>query len=245
MAETFTMYFAWTKSPPQVHDALAERSLRSPVAILVSFPFVKQFRKTDALNRLNTRSTMLDSGAFTVWNSGGVVDINELVAEGSRGWSECVMLDDILDYRISMQNAEKMRRLGSTAFPVFHIGEPWHVLMWYAERFEKVGLSCRFGESEPIALRWLDQCFSRIWPKKAHSFGWVSENALMQVPFHSADASSWYLAPMKYGRVSVGSNTRIKTVAKFSEVNIRDDIDRHLELEERVRVKWRKQLEKL
>ncbi len=169
-----------------------------PVNVLVSFPFVGQYRQITPDARPDR--TMLDSGAFTAWQRKMSIDIHELIRESKSGrWGECVALDVIKDPVASLRNAMRMKAAGSPAYPVFHYGEPWDVLAEYQRHFSRVGLSCRLGETPTQSYLWLDQCFARGWPHRFHSFGWVAEEMLDRYPFDSADASTWSTAPNVYG----------------------------------------------
>lgn len=183
----------------------AQRAVRdypwegSWLGVLVSMEYLKVAEETLGVVAGRTR-LMLDSGAYSAWNAGRSVDINALIDEGSKPrWTEVVALDVIGNSDASVQNALKMKKAGSRAFPVFHYGDPWEHLALYRTHFPKVGLSCLLGEPMNLSRRWLDQCFARAWPHRFHSFGWVSERLLMGYPFHSADSSSWELGPTAFG----------------------------------------------
>lgn len=189
---------------------------------------------------------MLDSGAFSAWQRGAVIDEDALIREQLSGeWDESVALDVIGDSEASVRGFERAQEKGSPAMPVFHYGDPWEHLDFYASRTWKVGLSCRFGESLKDSYRWLDQCFARIWPKATHSFGLMSFDAMNRYPFHSADATSWYLPVIRFGasaspcgkmRAGGGGDTR-------SRLNqVRSSIYKFLEWESFFASKWRKEL---
>lgn len=167
-----------------------------PLGLLASFAYPASM---EAVASSGATHRMLDSGAFTAWTRGHRVDLDALVREATSGrWSEVVALDVIGDADASVRNAEAMRERVPNVVPVFHIGDPWEHLQHYVERFVKVGLSCRFGEPKSTSLRWLERCFSRAWPARFHSFGWVDLDALMRFPFESADAATWVQASAAY-----------------------------------------------
>lgn len=170
-----------------------------PLSVLVSFAYLQGWKAIAPYFR-KPKSMMLDSGAFTAYTSGKVIDHDALLAEMMKPeWDEAVGLDVIGDHRGSKANAEYAHSKGVTkGMPVFHIGDPWDLLAWYCARFPKVGLSCRFGEDVKTSLRFYEQCFARAWPHKFHSFGWVEDQALVRFPFHSADAATWSVAPTAY-----------------------------------------------
>lgn len=196
-----TVYFAGPGTT-QMEAARRWDWEKRPLSILVSFAYLDQWKQTGPYYR-NPKSLMLDSGAFTAYTTGKVVDHDALLREAAKPvWDEAVGLDVIGDWEGSKRNAEYALARDPVAarkmMPVFHIGDPWDLLTWYCERYPKVGLSCRFGEPVPTSLRFYEQCFARAWPHRFHSFGWVEEKALQAFPFHSADAATWAVAPTAY-----------------------------------------------
>lgn len=186
-----------------------------PLNGLVSFFYVKAWRDALAagLDSSGFERLMLDSGAYSAWSSGKSIDIVALCEESKRSeWGETVGLDVIGDSRGSVANLDRMRALGSPAYPVFHIGDPWSDLEHYCAHWPKVGLSCRFGEPLKDSMRFLDQSFARAWPHAFHSFGWVQHDVLARFPFESADSATWIIAAKnrsvlhwKRGRISRSS----------------------------------------
>lgn len=163
-----------------------------PMSVLISYAYLANWRNFRAkFPLMKPTRLMLDSGAFTAFNRGTVVDVDALIEETkSPEWNEAVALDVIGSAEGSRKNADYMRARGSRAFPVFHIGEDWSLLDHYCDHWPKVGLSCRFGEPLETSLRFYEQAFARRWPHAFHSFGWIQQEALLRFPFHSADASS-------------------------------------------------------
>lgn len=193
-------------------------------------------------------SFMLDSGAYSAFNSGKTIDIDELIKETKNPmWDEAVGLDVIGSALGSRKNADYMLAHGSTAMPVFHIGDDWALLEYYCERWEKVGLSCRFGESQATSIEWYGQCFARAWPHKFHSFGYISDRALLQFPFHSADAATWVLAVAAYHWVPGKRNGRLTNVRQQLPKRALNSammlwMDNYYGLQQKCKTKWRAQL---
>ncbi len=204
--------------------------------ILASFFYIKDFNKVK--HRYTPTHTCLDSGAYSAWNSGKEIDIEALIQESKDPyWKESVSLDVIGDAEASMKNALYMKSKGSPAYPVFHIGDPWEMLEEYKGKFDKVGLSCRFGEPEKVSMKWLENCFARAWPYKFHSFGWIKEKMLMTFPFHSGDASSWVLAPCAFGTWREMGKLKVR---KWPDITA--EIDSTLRMERRLKSRWEKEL---
>jgi hypothetical protein len=208
-------------------------------AILVSYVYVDEFLKKKS--RYVYRDWMLDSGAYSAWNSGKQIDLSEYIdfckklKKSDQTLSEIIALDVIGSDRGSLANAHAMKAAGVEAMPVFHIGDDWGILREYAAGWDKVGLSCRFGESIIESLRFYDQCFAKVWPKKFHSFGWVAEDMLLRYPFHSCDASSWEVGPCAFGNWKRFG----KMSVRGSKQDLRGEVLWYLELEARCRSKWK------
>jgi len=173
---------------------------KKPIPLLVSFYYLKGWLARDQYLCKPAR-LILDSGAYSAWNAGKEIDIQQLTeAAKDPVWNEVISLDVIGDPVKTWNNTVWMNENGAPhAYPVFHIGEPWTYLKKYCDNFPKVGLSCRFGESLKDSMKWTEQCFARAWPHKFHSFGWVSNALLGSFPFHSADTASWFRRPVEWG----------------------------------------------
>jgi hypothetical protein len=187
----------------------------------------------------------MDSGAFSAYNCGKVIDIEQYIVdckrirEEEKDLVEIIALDVIGDAKASLKNALYMKKKGVEVVPVHHIGDDWGILKEYLANFDKVGLSCLFGEPRKESFKYYDRCFSIGWPKKFHSFGWMMDNVVLRYPFHSADSASWRLAAqaygywIKYGRMSV----------KHGDSNLKPQVEYYLELERRAKIKWKKEMQ--
>lgn len=209
------------------------------VSMLVSYVYLPTYRRLEQLNKVRPAQTMLDSGAFSAWNSGTTIDLPALTQESKvGGWDECVALDVVGDGLASLRNARLMKAQGSKAFPVFHFGEDMKILDAYCHEFKKVGLSCRFGEPLTQSIKWLSECFKRSYPFPFHSFGWAGEKVLTQFPFHSADTASWATGPAVYGRWRSFGGAMSVRGKKTLEAEVRH----FMKLERFLKARWKKEL---
>jgi len=238
------LFFAWNGNS-WANKTLVEWDWEAkPLHILVSNAYLKGYRRLSK-DYGKPLSTMLDSGAFTAWKSGKQVDIDQLIAEcKTGGWDECVALDVIGDSEGSIKNSHYMRDAGLKVIPVYHYGEPWEVLDEYCKFFGHVGLSCRFGEPVKKSIAWVEQCFARHWPHLFHSFGWVDSRILDRVPFDTADAATWQLAPTAFGNwKSFGRNAKLGVRCNNeSDLRLNTEIDHYLEMQRDLEGKWAAQL---
>lgn len=218
---------------------------RRPLPMLVSFFYIQHWNRSGRF-LCKPSHTILDSGAFSAWNSGKDIDMAALVRESMDPyWQESVGLDVVGDAAGTERNLLSMQKAGSPAYPVFHIGEPFEYLERYKENFGKVGLSCRFGEPAAESLRWLEQCFARAWPCKFHSFGWVAPQALFAFPFHTADTASWVSAA-RWGRwKSYGFLPTSPAKRGQAGSSLMSEIQHYLALSEKLEWKWQSLLKTL
>jgi hypothetical protein len=217
--------------------------VNKPLHILVAFPYLRGYKK-ERPSYGEPLCTMLDSGAFSAWKSGHEVDIDELIHEVKiGGWDESVALDVIGDSAGSVKNAFYMKEAGIDVIPVFHYGEDWGVLAEYCHNFAHVGLSCRFGEANNDSIRWVEQCFARHWPHCFHSFGWISEKILDRVPFDTADAATWQLAPAAYGVWKSYNGAKLSIPSSLTTgVRFTTEIEHYLNIQLRLEERWKKEL---
>jgi hypothetical protein len=214
-------------------------------SLLIAYPFVKMFKKHRKKVNYRYRDWMLDSGAFSAYNSGKVIDLHEYIDACHQLKEEDEKLKDIIALDVigsdvgSLKNSITMKNAGVDAMPVFHIGDDWGIFQEYLDGWSKVGISCRFGEPRYESYKFYDQCFNMGWPKKLHSFGWMGEKMLMRYPLYSADSSSWELGPLRYDRHQVlGLLGPPVCKLPHDKVDIRSDVDWYLRLQNRVQQKW-------
>lgn len=215
------------------------------LGVLVSFFYIDGFRQFAATVDMRPKLWKLDSGAFSAWASGKTIDMDALMEECRNPlWGECVALDVVQNPQKSLENALKMQAAGCKSYPVFHVGEPMEFLDEYVRCFPKVGLSCRFGEPVTESFRFLERCFSRHWPKKYHSFGWVQRRMLLTFPFESADTATWNNGPARWGRwVAWGcANEKMPGKVKGNR-DLRAQLPFYTKLQRECKWRWKKEME--
>jgi len=239
------IYVAWGASPVAARAMLAWDWKHQPLSVLVSFYYLKQWLKLphgEALCVPNCPTLMLDSGAYSAWNAGKVIDIQALIEESKNPrWTETIALDVIDDGPASLANCRIMKAAGSDAYPVFHFGEPFELLKEYCDTYPKVGLSCRFGETPTESIRFYSQCFARQWPHRFHSFGWIQKSVLKRFPFHSADATTWSNAVL-YGQYRMCKQmVSLKNITSRT-ADVRSGLEYFWLLQQELKSRWQKEL---
>jgi hypothetical protein len=211
-------------------------------ALLVSFYYLDNFLKYQP--EYAYRDWVLDSGAFSAFNSGKTIDLNQYMDTCKQLMSkdktlvEVFALDVIGDHRASLRNCETMWKNGIPAIPCYHIGEPIDALMQMAKHYPKLAIGGVARLKAEAKKQFAQACFSRVWPKKIHGFGYGSENHIMAFPFHSCDATNWELGPCGFGRW----NAFGKMSVRGSSQNLRAEVEYYLKLEAKAQSRWRKEM---
>lgn len=190
------IYLAWSE---RSHITLERHAAEAPVDLLVAFPFLKAFN--ERRRAYNIRSWCLDSGAFSAWNAGLKVDVNEYCAVAAdQDAGEVFALDVIGDpdgtYRNAMLMAERFPRV----IPTVHPGVSSARVLEYARDFHKLAIGgVALSSFAKRTQRFISGVFALTWPKPIHGFGLAAVRAMHLAPFHSVDASSWTTAPKRFG----------------------------------------------
>jgi len=203
------IYLAWDGKG---HKTLSRYSEEQPVDILVAYPVLDAFMKKR--KDYNINSWILDSGAFSVWNSGKTIKVEDYIACcHDVDADEIFGLDVIGDAEATRRNIEKQWEAGQQVIPTFHghrtkgaVPDPDWVLEWAHKNAPKIAISY-MGKKR---IQWIKHVMSRIWkmgPKKVHGFAMTGNKALGLAPFHSVDSTSWIIGPSMTGRwVGIGTN---------------------------------------
>lgn len=236
-----TIYLAVGASANQMRSALQ----REPApAMLCSYLYYHVLKKL--FGEALYREWVLDSGAFSAFEVGKVIDLGEYIdfchkaLASDHPPSEIYALDVVGDWRASQRNTEAMWKRGLKAIPCYHVGEPEDVLLDMAQSYPKIAIGGVAGMGKR-AVPVLDQCFARVWPKRIHCFGMVTEPVLMRFPFHSVDSTSWSIA-VRFGNWAAYGQRKMPIRGTY---HLRPQVDHFLKLESRVQAKWSRALAEL
>jgi len=181
--------------------------------ILVSFAYrilLERFRHIFEVNKI---SLFYDSGAFTVWNKGGTVDIegykrdlrefdalitvaaNVDVIPGTQG-QKATPEQAALAAEQGWANFDMFRKEGfSKIIHIFHQGDDFKWLHRLIDESEYFGVSPSNDCSTKEKEAWLDIVFrtidSRGKGSKTHAFGVTSPYLCYRYPWYSVDSSSF------------------------------------------------------
>ena len=194
-----------------------------PPNLLVSFAY----KKTVNIFTYTPEYLILDSGAFTAWNSGKSVDIKafgDWVDEVKHKGKKTVAVNlDVIPGEVgrtstkeeraqgmkdSIANANYLRNRGIEVMEVFHQDEP---LVFLDELLDRLPINGILGisprndvnvseklEWQQVVLRHLYQRFGIKNLPKTHGLAVTSMRMMKQFPYYSVDSSTWSSA-MRYG----------------------------------------------
>lgn len=165
-------------------------------------------------------SVFLDSGAFSAWSRGALLDIGaycRYIHQYAGVLDVYANLDVIGDWRGSARNLDKMLAAGLRPIAVFHKGSPWNELDRLASLGLPLALGGLVGKGRSVTASniqtYLDMCWRRLryhWPIKVHIFGIVAQWVLERYPWYSADSST-ALVSAGMGRVQRWVNGYVRT----------------------------------
>lgn len=195
---------------------------------------------------------LLDSGAFTAWNQGHEVTLDDLVPVYwdfmSRYWTSLneiylINLDkipgspgrtpgaaEIADcIRISDENYQKLRSLfGDRVLPVFHQGESEERLMQVASMGEYVCVSPRNDLPEMQRVKWSREVHTKLpTHTKTHGLAATGIAMMTSVPWHSVDSASWIFTAST-GAVTLCLNGKMVNFGASDNNSMRHNAGQHL-----------------
>jgi hypothetical protein len=149
----------------------------------------------------------LDSGAFSVMNSGITIDIDvyaKFLKEhgGMFTWYanlDVIPIDDTHTVAAAQASLDNLLHLennhGLTPMPIFHFGEPIEFLDRLQEGRTHIGLGGLVGVPRASRLPWLETVFGHVNEGvRVHGYGIGDEVILKGFPWHSIDSTNWLTA---------------------------------------------------
>jgi hypothetical protein len=157
----------------------------------------------------------LDSGAFSAWSKGSVIDIDEYIAfiKANIEHIDVYACLDVIPGKpgqpantaqrneaaeATWENYLYMKREGVDPLPVYHYGEDMRFLERMLEfGCDYIGLGGLVGVPGPQRMLFLDRVFKRITDKngmpivKTHGFGMTSVPLIFRYPWYSVDSTTW------------------------------------------------------
>ena len=188
-------------------------------------------------------NVIIDSGAFSVWNKGGTIDIDDYLnfcKELPKEWT-FINLDVIPktgsspeDIEICCQQGYKnylyLKKHLKNVMPVYHYGDNIKWLHKFIETSDYIGISPANDTHENIKRQFLKEVFYITKDKiKTHGLGYSSFSGLKMFPFYSIDSISYK---------SFNINGRRFLVAKVLYFFFRKEIQKFIKLQSDMKKLW-------
>lgn len=226
-----------------------------------------QFREKSNIKKYIERggtNIFLDSGAFSAYNSGSIIDIDSLCDYANTITQHCkfiACLDVIGDAEKSFENFVYMRKKLKEPYkliPTFHINEPVDYLYKYLNyedefgRLDKLALGGIARQTEKPQKRFLDMCepicgkYKNVW---VHVFGVTNLPLIDCYSFiNSIDSTKHIMQPIyghlilppKYKCVSIGANSKYKDLLSSCDSEVINSICSriNLKIEDLIEYDW-------
>lgn len=200
-------------------------------------------------HKFNGKNVIIDSGAFSVWNKGGTIDINKYLAfckSCPQDWW-FINLDVIPKTGSTKEDIEICCQQGYENFlflkqhiknvmPVYHYGDNIEWLHKFIELSDYIGISPANDTHENIKREFLKSVFEVTKSEiKTHGLGYSSFNGLSMFPFYSVDSISWKRYQIQVDRQKIGM-LKCKALRFLERIRIKE----FLELEKNITHIWEK-----
>ena len=189
---------------------------------LVSYHYPNQFPSWLEVTGNDKGNIILDSGAFSAWNKGAHIDIEDYidfaleaidkgsalnktvrvvnldVIPGKKGETRHLSTTQInAAAKEGFFNMKHMMEAGITPIHVFHQGESWKWLERMVDKVPYIGISPANDMSVPSRKQWVEGVFEYMYKNNVtadtHGFAvWVPD-LLKDLPWTSCDAATWRL----------------------------------------------------
>jgi len=168
-------------------------------------PILESFwYKRNALKAMQkTDQFFLDSGAFSAWSTGAVINVDDYAAfihDNVASIHVASNLDDTTKTeKLSYENQKALESLGCKVAPVFHTREdPKWLKRYIDEGYDYIFIGGMVPESTAWLTVWLDD----LWEKyltddagratvKIHGFGLTVGRLIERYPWYSVDSTTW------------------------------------------------------
>ncbi len=199
---------------------------------------------------------MLDSGAFTAWNKGYHLTLDDLLPIYSRLQEDYhhlfksivyINLDTIPGSRQKVATPEEVdqaleesdrnyeileRELGKCILPVYHQGEPWERLREVATQSNFICISARQGLSENIRINFIHQVVNHMaeygLKNDLHGLATTGNNIIRAADWFSVDSATWAIAAA-FGSILIEINNNIYPITVSDQSPKRHTRDSHFD----------------
>jgi hypothetical protein len=145
----------------------------------------------------------LDSGAFTAWNKGIEIDIDEYIQYIKDNYiGKYIVLDVIGDPEKTYFNLNYMKEKGLMPVPVFHIDSDIKYLKRLVDDgYKYICLGGSVGRNRKKREEFFSMCFNEFPNVYFHGLGMTDPKLMLKYPWFSIDSTTW-LNGRKYCKLS-------------------------------------------
>lgn len=180
--------------------------------ILIAFPYIQKCDKTMSLVS-QARNFILDSGVFTMINSGKRFDIDKYVDEYAEFIREHKIKQYVemdVDQIYGVEKTRKLRdrienKVGWQSIPVWHTIRGKESFEQDCKDYDYIALGYFLTEGLPsqVTIKYAKAFVTRAHQLgcRIHGLGFTRTTLLDKIPFDSVDSSTWSISK-RYGHVS-------------------------------------------
>lgn len=196
----------------------------------------------EILKRYDDWNVMIDSGAYSIWNNGRVLNKEELLSfysklKAYRADLDFINLDVIPGTRgrkptlaQAIEACEEgwnnylwFKKKGFNTIPVFHEDDDWDYLERYKEQTDFIAISPANDSSFNKRVIWLNKVYANLKADyKTHGLAATSVRLLQKYPFYSVDSVNWKV-PTMWGQSKMIKDRKVTSVLARSE-NTKSDL---------------------
>lgn len=175
------------------------------LSVLVAYPYMDK-KMVEALEKYRDGiEFFLDSGAFTAWNAGKPIELDDYCRFLERlpfMPDRYFALDVVGDPVATVENYKRMLERGFNPIPVFTPSQSFEDIEEYYKTTEIIGcggLTTKYGkESIPYLIKVMKYCGGR----KVHLLGYTKPEFVKHFRPYSCDSSSW-LSARRFGTANL------------------------------------------
>lgn len=192
------MEFFFVSSGRNKQEMAAIKELKPP-RLMCSYHYFKNIDIFEFFKELGyIPKVMLDSGAYSAWNSGKQIDLDKYIEYIKRNekyiW-RYICLDKVGDTNASYEAWKEMKNRGLNPIPVFHYNGDEAILEKYIAAGEPL---VALGGTVPIKNKYAVAEWARMlcwtYPEtRFHLLGSASRKILDHCDLDSADAATWII----------------------------------------------------
>lgn len=233
--------------------------------VLISYAACKSpVNAVRSLSLFDSYSKIVDSGAFSVWNSGRAMDRSEIlsyykyinehiknvyfinldVIPGERGRkptkneAEKACADGLKNYYYFKKN-------GINTMPVFHEGDNFDYLEIFKKETDYIAISPANDSSRQRRIKWLDRVYLNLKAEyKTHGLAATAVPLLERYPFYSVDSINWKTAVL-YGHGHTHTNEQTSALSRGAKdgnhsLILREEIKHFVQIQKDITNLWKK-----